>query len=58
MKIGAQLQLAIQNMDKQAEMARNVGGELAVDSKEAKREIEEAKEAAASPKGKNIDVEA
>ena len=57
MKIGAQLQLAMQNMDRQADLARRVGGELDIDSKEVKQEVKEAKEAA-ERLGKNVDVEA
>ena len=59
MKIGAQLQLAMANMDKQVEMAKKVGSEIVVSSREAKEEIEAAAEAKASGSlGNNINVEA
>jgi len=60
MKIGAQLQLAIANMDKQVELARAVGSELAPSSKEAAAEIKAAAEAREPTDGlgQNVDVEA
>lgn len=59
MKIGTQLQLAIANMDKQVELAKNVGGELAMESKEVKKEVKEAmKGEADGALGNNVDVEA
>lgn len=57
MKIGAQLQLAMANMDKQVEMAKEIGSEIIVSSKEAKEEIKAAAEASGSL-GKNINVKA
>jgi len=57
MKIGAQLQVAMANMDKQVEMARRIGSETMVSPKEAKAEIKAAEEASGSL-GKNVNVEA
>ena len=57
MKIGAQLQLAMANMDKQVELAKKVASETMVSSKEAKEEIKAAQEAEGAL-GNNIDVEA
>lgn len=57
MKIGAQLQVAMANMDKQVELARQIGSETMVSTKEAKEEIEAAEKASGSL-GKNIDVDA
>ena len=57
MKIGAQLQLAMQNMDRQADLARNIGSELDVNSRDAKQEAKEAKDAL-ERLGNNVDVEA
>lgn len=57
MKIGAQLQLAMQNIDKQVELAKQVASETVVSSREASRQIEEAREAEGSL-GNNVDVEA
>ena len=57
MKIGAQLQMAIQNMDRQVDLARNAGSELVVNAKEAKEAIKQAKEADENL-GNNVDVEA
>ncbi len=57
MKIGAQLQVAMANMDKQVELARQVGSEVMVSPREAAEEIKAAEEAE-GPLGKNVDVEA
>jgi len=57
MKIGAQLQVAMANMDKQVEMARRIGSETMVSPKEAKEEIKAAEEASGTL-GKNVNVEA
>lgn len=58
MKIGTQLQVAMANMDKQVELAKQVASETMVSSKEAKREIKAAEEAASGSLGNNVDVEA
>ena len=57
MKIGAQLQLAMANMDKQVELAKQVGSEMQVSSKEAREIVKTAKEEN-SDLGNNVDVEA
>lgn len=59
MKIGAQVQLAMQNLEKQVELAKKVASETVVNEREAKREIEAAKEREAEGAlGQNVDVEA
>lgn len=57
MKIGAQLQLAMANMDKQVELARQIGGEMQVSDKEARAIAKTAKDEN-SDLGNNVDVEA
>lgn len=57
MKIGAQLQLAVANMDKQVDLARRVGSEIMVSPKEAAEEIKASEEASGSL-GNNINTEA
>lgn len=60
MKIGSQLQLAIQKMDKQVDLARNALDDLNVKPLEAAKEIEAAKKAK-QPEGNlgnHVDTEA
>jgi len=60
MKIGAQLQMAIENMDKQVELAKKVGSEAIIDPEKVAKEASIAKrEAAASGAlGNNVNTKA
>jgi len=57
MKVGTKLQLAIDNMDRQVELAKRVGSEVFMDTKDVKKEVKEAKKAEGAL-GNNVDTQA
>lgn len=57
MKIGAQLQLAMENIDKQVKLAKEAGSEVILEAKDIANKAKEARVASGSL-GNNVNVEA